>query len=170
MLNRPRYILLPTLLSLALLLQGCGFKLRTPPSYDLTSSVSPMFIKGLARNDVLKTTLEEELNAAGVEITKDPKAATTTLSLSNHRSGRRITALDERGKAAEYELQEAITFTLISNAGVQMVPKQKVTALRTYTDTRNQVLGKEGEAVSLRVILRQDLAGQILRRLGTQLK
>lgn len=167
--DRYYYLPLLTLLSLAVLLQGCGFNLRTSASYELPPSISPIFIQGLERNNAIKRNLKADLRSAGIEITQDPKAATAILILSKHKSGRRITALDERGKAAEFELREAVTFRLFSNAGAQMVPKQEVHALRTYTDIRNQVLGKEGEAVSLRVILSEDLAGQILRRLATQL-
>lgn len=166
--GRRRLLLLLPLLT-ALLLQGCGFKLRTPASYRLPASISPLLITGLKRNDVLLARLESDLQAAGVALAQDQKKAASVLSFSPYRGGRRVTALDERGKAAEYEIREAITFALAARNGEVLVPKQEVSALRTYTDTRDRVLGKEGEALSLRAVLREDLAEQVMRRLVSQL-
>jgi LPS-assembly lipoprotein len=150
-----------------LVVQGCGFELRG--IHSLPASISPLYIEGVKRNNELTEALTSQLNSAGVVVTQERKAASAILRLSDYNSERRVVALNKKGKVAEYELHEGLRFALLDRSGAELISSQQVNILQSYVNPEDRVLGKQLEEDSLRQDMRRDLAGQIIRRLETQL-
>jgi LPS-assembly lipoprotein len=155
------------LLALALLLQGCGFKLRE--ASRLPSSISPVYIQGLGEFDALRLELVQQINLGGVQVTDDREAAGSRLQVSQHRSDKRTLAVDSSGKVIEYELHEQASFRLLDPAGLELATPQRASVLRTQLDSGTRVLARQNEEQMLRQEMRKELAGQMIRRLQSSL-
>ncbi|MES9904861.1 MAG: LPS assembly lipoprotein LptE [Sedimenticola sp.] len=159
------------LLATLWLLQGCGFHLR---GYDseksaLPSHISPVLIQGLTEFDSLRTDLARQLNGSGVSVVKERGEANSALRILSRRSDRRTLSTDSSGDIAEYELNEGLDFDLVDRAGAELMKRQTVTVVRSYTNNENEVLGKQNEEEALRKSMRRDLIRSILRRVQSQL-
>ena len=152
----------------ALLFQGCGFQLRGIS--NLPAFISPVYIQGLAQNHPLQVELVQLLESSATATTADGEAAASTLQISNYSSDRRVLSVDGSGKVAEYELREGVQFQLVNATGTELVAAQPVSVIQSYINTEDEVLGKQQEEGILRTAMRRDLAGQIMRRLQSQLK
>jgi len=155
-------------LLLALIIEGCGFKLRGV--YSLPDSISPIYIEGVSREHEMADALTSQLKSSGILVSNERKEANAILSVSHYRSDRRVVALDKSGKVAEYELHEALRFQLVDGSGTELVSSQQVNLLQSYSNPEERVLGKKLEEESLRRDMRRDLASQIMRRLEAQLR
>ena len=151
-----------------LIVEGCGFKLRGV--YSLPNSISPLYIEGESRKHEIIDALSRQLHSSGILIAKERKEANAVLRFSDYSSDRRVVALDKKGKVAEYELHEALRFELVDGSGASLVSSQQVNILQSYVNPEDRVLGKQLEEDSLRRDMHRDLAGQIIRRLETQLR
>lgn len=149
------------------LLSGCGFKLRG--LYSLPDSISPLYIEGTGSGPELSQALASQFESAGIKVTNDRRSANAILRFSDYRSDRRVVALDRKGKVAEYELHEALRFDLVDSFDAVLVDSQQVSLLQSYANPEDRVLGKQLEEDTLRGDMRRDLAGQIIRRIETQL-
>ena len=156
------------LLILTAILSGCGFQLRGLAS--LPASISPLAIEGVGDDSDLRTALTTQIEDAGVRVISDKGEANSVLRITDRRSDRRITALDRNGKVIEYELLESLRFDLTDDAGRALVAPQAVNVVQSYVNPEIEVLGKQQEEESLRRGMRLDLAGQLVRRLETQLR
>jgi LPS-assembly lipoprotein len=157
------------ILLLILTVAGCGFKLRGV--YSLPDSISPLYITQAGDDgNELTNALTVQLESSGIIVASERKQASAVLQLSDHSSDRRVVALDKSGKVAEYELHETLRFKLIDRSGTELVPPQQVNQLQSYANPEVRVLGKQLEEDILRRDMRRDLAGQIIRRLETQLR
>lgn len=167
-----KLILRSLLLLLTLtLLQGCGFHLR---GYDsekaaLPSHISPLLLQGLAEYDSLRIELSRQLRTSGITLTKDAAEAGSSLRILSRSSDRRALSNYNSGNVAEYELHEGVDFDLINRSGDELLARQTVSLLRSYSNSTTEVLGKQNEEEILRKAMRRDLSSRILRRLQTQL-
>lgn len=164
--------LLALLLALSLNLSGCGFQLRQPvelPAQDL-----PLWVSGLETDSELYQALRRQLGEALRPIEDQPGGRTekpsggSRLNFSVHQRNRRVVAVDQRGKAAEYELTESVRFQL-HPGGAEPEPGQQVSVSRSYRHNSAQVIGNQTEESELRAEMAQDLAVQILNRLRAAL-
>ncbi len=148
---------------LVMMLTACGFQLRG--SVELPAHLSPMQLDGLKPHEPLREELAGLLANGGVIMTDNDKKAASRLRILGHHNRRRVLSVDNRGRAAEYLLQEEIRFTLLDAAGKAIIPEQTLTVERSYVHSVNQVLGKQNEQAMLREEMRRDLAGRIITRL-----
>ena len=153
------------LLVVAAWLAGCGFHLRGEDSLKLSASLSPMRISGLRTGDPLYGELRGALGEAGVSVTDSDAAAQSFLVLSGRENRRRVLALNEAGKAIEYEMVEAVTFSLLDRERNVLLAAYRVTNEGSYTDPTGDPLGKAGEQTLLRNSARQETVRQIMARL-----
>lgn len=147
------------------LLAGCGFHLRGEDSLKLPASLSPMRISGLATGDPLYGALRGALGEAGVSITDSDAAAQSFLVLSGREDRRRVLALNEAGKAIEYAMVEAVTFSLLDRERNVLLADYRVVNENSYTDPAGDPLGKAAERSLLRNSARQETVRQIMARL-----
>jgi LPS-assembly lipoprotein len=148
---------------LAMLLSACGFQLRG--SVELPTHLSPMLVDGPSQQDPLREELAGLLENGGLSLTDDARSAASRLRILGQESRRRVLSVDNRGKAAEYLLQQEVRFTLLDKGGEAVIPEQSLSVERSYVHSVDQVLGKQNEQAMLREEMRRDLAGRILTRL-----
>jgi len=152
------------LVSVLLLLAGCGFHLRG--SIDLPADLQRMHVQGTSKYSALGVELRRSLRANGVELVDTANAAQVVLKISNQNYKRRLLSVSgTSGKTAEYELQYSLNVTLQDRQGKVLLAPQSLRQLRDYTFDRDNVLGKGDEEASFRVEMERDLVRQVLRRL-----
>jgi len=167
--NNPfRTLFWAPLLLVLVVLQGCGFHLRTVA--DLPPSISPIHIGGLAQNDPMLETLRLVLTEANAQIADSQGQATTQLQLRNQSFSRRVLSVDSGGKVLEYELHHAFDFNLVDKDGNEKIAEQTVGTQRSYENPETEVLGKQREEAQMREEMRMDLARAITDILRAQAK
>lgn len=147
------------------LIAGCGFHLRGEDSLKLPASLSPMRITGLNAGDPLYGELRGALAEAGTSVTDSDAAAQSFLVLSGREKRRRVLALNEAGKAIEYEMVEAVTFSLLDRERNVLLADYRVVNENSYADPTGDPLGKAAEQALLRNSARQETVRQIMARL-----
>ncbi len=158
-------VLLLIVCQCALLLSGCGFRLRG--SEDVVTKVDQtIYVQTNDRHSALMTSLEGYLN-----LTENRDEAQSVLTIVSENRGRRVLSVASDGKVEEYELQYVVTFSAIDNSketevSSQMIlPRQSVTLKRTYQFDESAVLAIEAEESDLYRAMANDAARQIARRL-----
>jgi len=150
--------------SMLLLLAGCGFHLRGEVS--LSAELQRIHIKGVSQYSTLGTALKRSLRSQGVEIVDSPTAASAILKISEPDYSRRLLSVNAvSGKVNEYEIQYSLNVTLLDRGGKVLLKQQQLRQLRDFTFDRDRVLGKGNEEARLRTDMERDLAAQVLRRL-----
>lgn len=159
-----------SLILLLALLAGCGFHLRGQSARldHLDRLPQPLAVSGIPPYSDLGRVLREELRAAGAILTDDAHQAAAVLQITDVRSSSRVTGLDSRNRAAEYELAESLRFSLRRSGKQVLVEPQIVRTTRSLSITTNQVLGRSREEDTLRESMRRDLVRQLIRRLAAQ--
>ena len=161
-----------TLLTLLVLLQGCGFHLRGSgeSAANLPADISPLHIQGLDQRDFLRTELEYIFVNSGIQVTDNASEAASLLRIHSRQSDRRVLTVNNRGKVLEYELLETLSFELTDRAGNVRVPQQSLDLTQIYTYRGRQVLGGQREETYLREDMWRRMSDQILRRISAQLR
>lgn len=117
---------------LIVLLTGCGFHLRG--DHNLPDTIGPVQITGVDRLGRFHRTLRYALLDNGIAVANGGEAKTQIL-LRDYRGSQFVTALDQEGKAAEYELSRTVTFSLRDKAtGRELISPQELERRALYTD------------------------------------
>jgi LPS-assembly lipoprotein len=146
-----------------ILLSGCGFQLRG--AAYLPPELSHTYIDGVSPYSNLATNLRQQLRANGVETVEDRSQATATLRIISNNHGRRVLAVDDKGKVREYQLYTILSFEVKGIKNKLLLDNQTLTLTRDFVFDENNVLGKVAEAELLREDMEDDLARLILYRL-----
>lgn len=154
-------------LSLALLVAGCGFHLRG--AVVLAPEMRTTWVGGEVAGSPVAEEVREALTSAGAEVVAQPELARSLLELTAERVERRVSAVDAAGKATEYGLLYALDFRLLGPSGETLVAPQQVQVRRTYNFDSSNVLGASDQAERLLVEMRADAVRQMLRRVQVSL-
>jgi LPS-assembly lipoprotein len=158
---------LGALLSLLMVLNACGFRLRgnveLPPVLQDTYIQSQAPFTGMAR------ALRTQLQRSGANVLESKEHASAILTVVGERSENRVLSVGgsggSRGKVTEYELFDEATFSLSDASGKVLIKPQTVRITRDLVFDPNELLGKLSEAESYHVQMRENLARQILMRI-----
>lgn len=150
-----RFVLLA---SVALLIAGCGFKLR---SYELETNVQSFAITGKTRAAIVDP-LRSALLQIGVEEVA-PETADMVIQLLNDRGEQRSVSTAGQLSAAEYELDYAVEYELLNAEGVRLADPVWIERRRVYRVDRDNIVGSSEERTILQRELLQDLVGQLIR-------
>ena len=150
-------------LALALLLSACGFQLRG--TVDLPPVLQATQLEG-DRFSLLVSELGMLLRNAGAGLVEERGQATAVLKVLDETSSQRVLSVGVSGRAAEYELHHRVDYQLEDARGEVLVPRQSLSARRTYQFDENDVLGKANEEESLREEMQRDLARRILQQVS----
>jgi len=158
------------LLSIAffvLVLTSCGFQLRGSGGYDLTAE-SVSIVADNNHSDFADE-LEDTLKSIGVEVnTMD--SPQYVIRLNSETTTRRPVASSGNITVSEYEVRLRAIFSISSADGETLVPDTPLVAERIYSfDASNFVSNSEEESVLVEE-MRQDLAGQLVRRFSATLR
>lgn len=157
------------LLSLILVIQGCGFQLRG--ALDISSEISPLYLQ---QNSVFELAREIKtlLATNKIALADDPAQANSQLVLLNETRQRRVLSVDGSGRAREYALTYTVYFTMSVKAkdelpeGQQAEPKQESVSLtRSLLFEPDAVLAVTNETEVLYRDMRNNAARSILLKL-----
>jgi LPS-assembly lipoprotein len=155
--------------AVALLAGGCGFHLRG--DYALPDRISPVRVTGVDRFSGLYRQLERAFRSSGVAVTRDTQSARAVLELSGYTGGRFVTALDDEGKAAEYELSRQVGFVLKDRATQNvLVPYRQLDSERLYSLEPDTGFGKTLERREIEDELDAELVDRILLAISLGLR
>lgn len=147
------------LVLLLVILSGCGFKLRG--LYDIPESLSQVALLSSSSDSQLERTLEQALEANGVEISSQ---APYRIELQEQRFDRRTLSLDSSARASEYELRGEVTFRVTNQEGEELLPPRTLTSERSYNVDSSNITASDSQEPVLRQQMHQDLAQQIMRQ------
>jgi len=168
--NRHRPILRLLLAAgLAVLLAGCGFQLRGTAAGSASGFDRPVAIAGLPAYGPMERALREALDAAGATTVEGQEADALVLRISDRRSQRQVLSVDRRNKAVEFELEEALRFSVHTPAGEEVLPPRNLRTLRILFNPEVEVLGRNREEELLREDMRRELAQRVVERMRSEL-
>jgi len=152
-------------LLVALLLAGCGFKLRGTADVPFGTLYVPNANAGIALS--LKRYIQAGTNARVVD---DPKQADAILVLSAESREKQILSLTGTGAVREFQLRYRVGFRVHDGKGADYVPQSAIQLTRDITYSDTDVLAKETEEQLLFRDMQTDMVQQIMRRLAAAQK
>ena len=156
-------------LAVAVFFGGCGFHLRG--DYDLPERISPVWISGMSRFSEFHRRLAQGLDANGIAVARDAVDARTLLELRGYGGDQFVTALDDEGKVAEYELARRVGFSLRdAKTREVLVPWRRLEGTRLYSLAPETGFGKAMEREEIIKQLDQGMVDDILRILSLELR
>lgn len=151
--------------SLALLLAGCGFQLRKPPSFAFQSiylAIPPMSPLGME--------LQRALAAAGtltlITDQRQVERADLVLELLQELREKVVLGRTSTGAVREYQLRLRVRFRVRNRQGIERIPDAEMLQQRDISYSESAALAKEAEEDLLYRNMQSDLVRQILRRLA----
>ena len=150
------------LISSALLMTGCGFKMRGP----VTLPYKTIYISGGMTQDLklyLTRLLKTGLNT--VVVTK-PDEAEIFLNLTEI-PAKQILTYNQAGQITGYRLVEQVRFSVNHKDGDELIPQSDIYLTRDMDFSISSPSAAEQLEILLFQDMRQDVSSQILRRLGS---
>lgn len=148
--------------AIPLLLAGCGFQLRQPPTFAFRR----IFVNAGPASPVgrdLKRALAASGNAIVVE---DPAAADVILDVLAEQREKVVVGLSAVGQVREFELRMRFRFRLRTRAGRDLIADAEITQTRDISFTESAALAKESEEQLLYRAMQAEVVQQALRRLA----
>jgi len=143
---------------------ACGFHLQgafAPPA-----GMERTYIASNDRFSPFLRAFENELRAAGVELSESATDATATFTISFDETAQRVLSVSARNVPTEYEVFYTIAYRLDAGAAT-LLPQQTLTLTRDYTYDSTLVLGKAREEELLREAIVQDLVRIVMKQIST---
>ena len=152
-------------LALALMIAGCGFKLRGRADVPFETLYIPGATGGIALE------LRRNIQAGtGTRVVDDPKVADAILQFSEETREKHILSLTAAGRVREFQLRYRVGFRVQDIKGNQYVPQSSIQLTRDITFNDAAILAKEAEEQLLFRDMQTDMVQQILRRLAAAQK
>lgn len=151
-------------LSTALILSGCGFKLRgSGGQADLPFRTVHV---GLPDSSPLGTELRRNIAAGTTAIATDPKKADAVVEVLSETRDKEVLSLNSQGRVREHALYYKVNFRVRDSAGTELLPSTEIVIRRVISFNESQVLAKETEEASLYREMQSDMVRQMLRRIA----
>jgi LPS-assembly lipoprotein len=150
----------------ACLLVSCGFHLRGP--VELSAEITPIFMDQSGADNALLRELRSLLSESGKNnLTRSRSEAKAILTIISASKKRRVVAVDERGRARQYELSYLVRYR-VTGKNIPQVGNDNAKVLHLKRDVvfdPDSVLAIGHEAENLYEDMRKDGARLILQRL-----
>ena len=150
------------LVSAALLLSGCGFRLRG----EATLPFESIYVQGAAASPFTIQLKRSITSGTQARITDKPEDAQVVLQIMNEQQEKEILALSGGGRVREFYLRYRVTYRLTDGKRTTEYIAPSAIVLRrelTYSDV--EALAKESEEMLLFRDMQTDAARQLLFRL-----
>lgn len=155
-----RFALLLSLGTLA----GCGWHLKgTAP---LPPALAATYLQSADRHSDFDRALRRTLEASGSRLVNGPREATAIVRVRRDATGRRVLSVSARNTPQEYEVFYTVEYS-VEVGGQEVIPLQTLELVNDYSYDETALLAKEREEAGLRSALARDLAGLVVRRLGS---
>lgn len=151
---------------LTLVLSACGFQLRGTGGYDL--AVDSVSIVADNNQSDLADELEDTLKSIGVSVDDDEPQY--IILLKSETTTRRAVASSGNITVSEYEVRLRAIFSISDSEGEPLILDTPLTAERIYSFDASNFVGNAEEESVLVDEMRQDLAGQLVRRFSATLR
>jgi len=145
-------------------LVACGFQLQgafVPPA-----GMDRTYIATNDRFSPFLRAFENELRAAGVELSDSPTDATAIFTISFDSTAQRVLSVSARNVPTEYEVFYTIAYRLDAGEAT-LLPQQTLNLTRDYTYDSTLVLGKASEEELLREAIVIDLVRIVMKQIST---
>ena len=161
-----RRTLLALLPAPALLLAGCGFKLRGVQQFSFRS----LYIAAPPSSPLARE-LRRTLQGAGdtVQVLTEPAQqpqAEAILEVLSEQQERTVVGLNASGQVRELQLRLRLRFKLRTPLGEEWIPETELLQQRVISYNETIALAKEAEEALLYRNMQTDLVQQLLRRLA----
>jgi len=166
--NLHKTIFIFMLVVLATLQTSCGFHLRGES--ELADQLTPMFLDLAGTDDELGRAMQDQLTASGENMLALSRLdAKTELIISSVQMKQRVAAVDDLGRAREYELNYQFRYELkkITEAGAQteIIKTNTVKLTRNWIFDPANVLAVSFEKEALYKDMRKQAVRLVLRQL-----
>ena len=149
---------------LALVLGGCGFKLRGRQNFAFESiAINPS--PGGALAVELRRSFGDSVHV--VPPGQPSSAAQVVLDILREQRDKIVVGLSSSGQVREFQLRIRVTFRVRTSKGQELVPESEIIQQRDISFNESAVLAKETEEALLYRHMQSDIVQQILRRLAT---
>lgn len=143
---------------------GCGWRLQGTAKLPEVMAVT--YVDTTDRYTDFNRSLRESLEISGARLAPDRAQATAVVRILKDQSGQRVLSVSARNTPEEYEVFYAVEYSVEGPTG-ELIPPQKLELTRDYSYDLTAVLAKQREQAVLREALARDLAGLVIRRLGS---
>ena len=148
------------------LLSACGFKLRG--AYDFPQAMQSTYVQAENAGSDLVRALKRSLQENNVEVLAQAADNAAILKIYKETRTKRIASVDSRGRAREYTLSYAVSFSVRAEHATFEIDEQLVTIERDFLFDPEDVLGNSREESQLFAEMQQDLLRLILLRLQSK--
>ncbi len=150
------------MLSLALALAACGFKLRGAQQLPFET-----IYLGFGPNSALGAELARNIRAGtNTQVVDDRARAQAVLDVLGEAREREVLSVNAQGRAREFQLRLRLQFRLHDGKGRELIPPTQIAVQRDVSFNEAQVLAKESEEALLYRDMQTDVVQQVLRRLA----
>jgi LPS-assembly lipoprotein len=148
------------------MLVACGFHLRG--SVELSPEITPVFLDKSGADSALNRELRTLLLQSGKDVLTQTKSeAKTVLNIVSAREKKRVVAVDDRGRARQYDLSYLLRYSL-AGKNIPQSGSDNISELhlkRSLTFDPDNVLAIGHEAERLYNDMRKDSARLIMQRM-----
>ena len=149
-----------TLLTMAVLVSGCGF---TPRGQNLGLPFKSIVVEG--NQGTAAEVLQILRNKPGLMISNRKVDAAVVLTILSQHVDRTVVAFSGAGRPREIQLRMRVDYRINDGFGVELSGTQEITQLRDLSITEGEVLSA-GSAESFMIEdMQRDIAQQLVRRL-----
>jgi LPS-assembly lipoprotein len=145
-------------------LSSCGFRLRG--SVELPPEVRRVYVATADELTPFAVELREALSRNGATLAPAAGAADAVVRVRSDRTGRRVLSVSARNTPEEFEVFYVVDYS-IDRGGQEVVPSQVLELTRSFSFDEADLLAKDREEDILREAMARDIAGLIVRRLGS---
>jgi LPS-assembly lipoprotein len=148
----------------ATLLASCGFRLQG--SVDLPVGLRRVYVATADDLTPFAVELREVLTRNGATLAPAAGAADAVVRVRLDRTGRRVLSVSARNTPEEFEVFYIVDYS-IDRGGAEVVPSQRLELTRSFSFDEADLLAKDREEDILREAMARDIAGLVVRRLGS---
>lgn len=149
---------------MAVALCACGFRLQG--STDLPPQVRRIHVVTADELTPFAVELREALARNGATLAPTSGTADAVVRVLRDRTGRRVLSVSARNTPEEFEVFYIVDYS-IDRGGREVVPSQTLELTRSFSFDEADLLAKDREENILREALARDIAGLVVRRLGS---
>ena len=148
----------------AVLLPGCGFQLRRPPTLSFSTIQLVGFRPGSPFTEELRRSIEA---SAGTRVVESAAEAQVILEAMEEIRTKSVAAQTAAGQVREFTLRTRLRFRVRTPSGRILIPPTDLLLFRQMTYNETEALAKEYEEATLNRAMQSDIVDQVMRRLAT---
>lgn len=147
----------------AVLLPGCGFQLRRPPTLNFSTIQLVGFRPGSPFTEELRRSIEA---SGSTRVVESAAEAQVILEAMEDVRSKSVAAQTAAGQVREFTLRNRLRFRVRTPAGRILIPPNDLLLFRQMTYNETDALAKEYEEATLNRAMQSDIVEQVMRQLA----